>query len=99
MGIPFDTFLYKVKKLIDIPKRLKDTFYIREYLIPFSNRNMPIETDIGGRIRALRQNDHLTLKQLAEKVGCTDAYLSQLENGSRFTVNSELEEDCGCFAD
>jgi transcriptional regulator with XRE-family HTH domain len=42
---------------------------------------MRIEMDIGTRIRALRQNEHLTLKQLAERVGCTDAYLSQLENG------------------
>jgi transcriptional regulator with XRE-family HTH domain len=42
---------------------------------------MPLETDIGSRLKAHRQNNHLTLKQLAEKVGCTDAYLSQLENG------------------
>lgn len=42
---------------------------------------MPLETDIGGRIKLLRQSNHLTLKQLAEKVGCTDAYLSQIENG------------------
>lgn len=42
---------------------------------------MALETDIGGRIKSLRQSNHLTLKQLAEKVGCTDAYLSQIENG------------------
>jgi transcriptional regulator with XRE-family HTH domain len=35
----------------------------------------------GQRIRSHRQSNHLTLKQLAEKVGCTDAYLSQIENG------------------
>jgi len=28
-----------------------------------------------------RHSNHLTLKQLAEKVGCTDAYISQIENG------------------
>jgi transcriptional regulator with XRE-family HTH domain len=42
---------------------------------------MALEMDIGGRIRSLRQANHLTLKQLAERVGCSDAYLSQLENG------------------
>ena len=42
---------------------------------------MALEIDIGQRIRSHRQSNHLTLKQLAEKVGCTDAYLSQIENG------------------
>jgi transcriptional regulator with XRE-family HTH domain len=42
---------------------------------------MPLEADIGSRIKSLRQRDHMTLKQLAEKVGCTDAFLSQIENG------------------
>jgi transcriptional regulator with XRE-family HTH domain len=42
---------------------------------------MTIEIDIGGRIKTLRQASHFTLKQLAERVGCTDAYLSQIENG------------------
>lgn len=42
---------------------------------------MAVERDIGLRIKALRQASHLTLKQLAEEVGCSDAYLSQIENG------------------
>jgi transcriptional regulator with XRE-family HTH domain len=42
---------------------------------------MPLEADIGSRIKSLRQSNHLTLRQLADKVGCTDAYLSQIENG------------------
>jgi transcriptional regulator with XRE-family HTH domain len=42
---------------------------------------MALEADIGSRIKSLRQSNHLTLRQLAEKVGCTDAYLSQIENG------------------
>jgi transcriptional regulator with XRE-family HTH domain len=42
---------------------------------------MAVEMDIGRRIKALRTASRLTLKQLAEKVGCTDAYLSQVENG------------------
>lgn len=41
---------------------------------------MVAEMDLGGKIKGLRQNSHLTLKQLAEKVGCSDAYLSQVEN-------------------
>lgn len=42
---------------------------------------MTIEADIGTRIRSHRQSNNLTLKQLAKKVGCSDAYLSQIENG------------------
>jgi len=42
---------------------------------------MALESDIGQRIRTHRQSNHLTLKQLAEKVGCSDAYISQIENG------------------
>ncbi len=42
---------------------------------------MAVEREIGLRIKALRQANHLTLKQLAEEVGCSDAYLSQIENG------------------
>lgn len=42
---------------------------------------MPLEADIGSRIKSLRQSNHLTLRQLADKVGCSDAYLSQIENG------------------
>ena len=36
---------------------------------------------IGKRIRAERKRIGLTLKQLGEKVGLSDSYLSQIENG------------------
>lgn len=42
---------------------------------------MAYEAQIGQRIRTHRLSNHLTLKQLAEAVGCSDAYLSQIENG------------------
>jgi len=42
---------------------------------------MPIEVEIGSKIRARRQSNGQTLKQLAEKVGCSSAYLSQIEHG------------------
>ena len=42
---------------------------------------MSLEMDIGAKIRARRLSNHQTLKQLAEKVGCSSAYLSQIENG------------------
>ena len=42
---------------------------------------MPLEIDIGAKIKARRLSNQQTLKQLAEKVGCTSAYLSQIENG------------------
>jgi len=38
-------------------------------------------TEIGEKVKALRLANRMTLKQLADKAGCTDAYLSQLERG------------------
>lgn len=40
-------------------------------------------TDVGGRIRQLRKARRLTLRQLAERVGWSASYLSQLEKGKQ----------------
>ena len=37
--------------------------------------------EIGKKIKVLRLSNRMTLKQLGNKAGCTDAYLSQLERG------------------
>jgi transcriptional regulator with XRE-family HTH domain len=37
------------------------------------------ELQLGPRIRALRQARHLTLRQLAERAGVTESFLSQVE--------------------
>jgi transcriptional regulator with XRE-family HTH domain len=37
--------------------------------------------EIGVKLKAYRLANQMTLKQLADKAGCTDAYLSQLERG------------------
>jgi len=37
--------------------------------------------EIAEKLRAFRTANRMTLKQLAQKAGCTDAYLSQLERG------------------
>jgi transcriptional regulator with XRE-family HTH domain len=37
--------------------------------------------EIGRKLKAFRLANGMTLKQLALKAGCTDAYLSQLERG------------------
>lgn len=37
--------------------------------------------EIGEKLKAFRLANRMTLKQLASKAGCTDAYLSQLERG------------------
>ncbi|MDI7258473.1 MAG: cupin domain-containing protein [Thermodesulfobacteriota bacterium] len=37
--------------------------------------------EIGKKIKAFRAVNKMTLKQLAQRAGCTDAYLSQLERG------------------
>lgn len=36
--------------------------------------------EIGPRLKTLRERRRLTLKQLADQVGCTGAHLSQIEN-------------------
>jgi transcriptional regulator with XRE-family HTH domain len=42
---------------------------------------MPLEVDIGAKVKARRKSNRQTLRQLAEMVGCSSAYLSQIENG------------------
>jgi transcriptional regulator with XRE-family HTH domain len=37
--------------------------------------------EIGEKLKTFRLANRMTLKQLAAKAGCTDAYLSQLERG------------------
>jgi len=37
--------------------------------------------EIAAKLKALRLANRMTLKELAKKAGCTDAYLSQLERG------------------
>jgi len=37
--------------------------------------------EFGEKLKALRTANRMTLKDLARKAGCTDAYLSQLERG------------------
>ena len=37
--------------------------------------------ELAEKLKALRLVNRMTLKQLASKAGCTDAYLSQLERG------------------
>ncbi len=37
--------------------------------------------EIGAKLRRLREARRLTLRQLADQVGCTGAHLSQIENG------------------
>jgi transcriptional regulator with XRE-family HTH domain len=35
---------------------------------------------LGSKIRTLRKHKGLSLKQLAERIGCTASYLSMVEN-------------------
>lgn len=38
-------------------------------------------SDIGPRLKSLRELRRLTLKELGDRVGCTGAHISQIENG------------------
>lgn len=39
--------------------------------------------NIGFNIKSIRENRHFTQRELALKIGCTTAYISQIERGSR----------------
>ena len=42
-------------------------------------RRAPTELQLGPRIRALRQARNVTLRELAERAGVTESFLSQVE--------------------
>ncbi|MGH7929030.1 MAG: helix-turn-helix domain-containing protein [Candidatus Binatia bacterium] len=45
---------------------------------------------IGARIRGLREQQNLTLEDLASRVGTTKGFLSEVENGKRGTSSENL---------
>ena len=47
---------------------------------------------IGSRLRSLRSSQGLSLKQLAERVGCTPSYLSMVENDKLDPSASRLKK-------
>lgn len=55
-------------------------------------------TPFGARIRALRDERGITLKQMAEDLGISAAYLSAMEHGKRSRPRSNLvRQICGYF--
>ncbi|MGC8707044.1 MAG: helix-turn-helix domain-containing protein, partial [Desulfurella sp.] len=48
--------------------------------------------EMSEKIKAQRKKKGLTLKALAEKVGCTDAYISQIETGKAMPSISILKK-------
>lgn len=53
--------------------------------------------NIGSSIKKFRSMRRLTQRKLAEKVGITVSYLSQIENDKREPSNSLLRELCGAL--
>jgi transcriptional regulator with XRE-family HTH domain len=64
------------------PNILLDKFFLIKYywqkLIIFNGSDVK---EIAEKIKTLRRAKRMTLKELAKKAGCTDAYLSQMERG------------------
>ncbi len=52
---------------------------------------------IGKKLRELRKANRLTLKQVAEKAGCTESYISQLENGNANPSIATLKKIAAVF--
>ena len=52
---------------------------------------------IGRKLRELRKANRLTLKQVAQKAGCTESYISQLENGNANPSISTLKKIAAVF--
>jgi len=52
---------------------------------------------IGKKLREFRKANRLTLRQVAEKAGCTESYISQLENGNANPSISTLKKIAAVF--
>lgn len=52
---------------------------------------------IGKKLRELRKANRLTLKQVAQKAGCTESYISQLENGNANPSIATLKKIAAVF--
>ena len=50
--------------------------------------------DLGRRIRSLRQKQHLTQEQLAEKIDMSASFLGHIERGSRVASLETLVKIC-----
>jgi len=59
--------------------------------------------DIGGKIRTLRKQKGLKISELAEKLGVSRSYLSNLEihktDSIQISVLEKLQEELGLFPD
>ena len=47
---------------------------------------------LGERIRALREERDLSLRELAKKLGCSAAFLSDIELGRRYPSDKNLKD-------
>ncbi len=52
---------------------------------------------IGKKLREFRKANRLTLKQVAQKAGCTESYISQLENGNANPSIATLKKIASVF--
>jgi len=52
---------------------------------------------IGKKLREFRKANRLTLKQVAQKAGCTESYISQLENGNANPSIATLKKIAAVF--
>lgn len=43
---------------------------------------------LGNRVKELRQQRNLTIRQLSEKSGITEKYLKRIESGKAFGINT-----------
>jgi transcriptional regulator with XRE-family HTH domain len=58
----------------------------------------PTVQRFGQKLRALRQRDHLTTRQLAGKLGVSNAHISDLENGKTKPGADLVLRVAKCFA-
>ena len=49
------------------------------------------------RIKKIRKNSNLTLKQFGEKLGVSDAAISRIENGNRSVTEQMIKSICSEF--
>ena len=56
-----------------------------------------MENIIGGRLKELRKDGHITQTQMADYLGVDQTMITKLENGSRKLSVSLIEKICNLF--
>jgi len=64
---------------------------------PRKQTRSPLTVHVGRQLWKLRQRDQLTMRDVAEKTGLTNAFICQIENGQSAPTIETLWKLAQCF--